>query len=102
MSNVSVWAKIPVHPGKRDEAVAVLSEHAVANAQGEEGTLMYLLQVDPNDDTAVYFYEVYRDRDALTAHGTSDGMKALAPKLAGLVSGRPELTVFESVGGKGL
>ena len=37
MSKVAVWAKIPVHPGKRDEAVAVLSEHAIANVQRQGG-----------------------------------------------------------------
>ena len=102
MSKVSVWAKIPLQPGKRDEAVAVLSEHAIANVQGEAGTLTYILHVDPKDDSALYFYELYADSDALATHGSSDGMKALGGLLAGLVSGRPELTFLEPVAGKGL
>ena len=102
MSKVSVWAKIPLQPGKRDEAVAVLSEHAIANVQGEEGTLAYILNVDPNDDSALYFYEIYADADALKTHGSSDGMKALGGLLAGLVAGRPELTILSPVAGTGL
>ena len=63
---VAVLAKIPAQPGKRDELVKAL-EAAIDNANTEAGTLLYILHVDPKDDSAVYFYELYTDQDALTA-----------------------------------
>jgi quinol monooxygenase YgiN len=101
MSQVSVIARIPAVPGKRAELIQALQQ-ALDNAAGEAGTLMYVLHEDVKDADAVWFYERYVDQAALDAHSTSDGMKALGPALAGLVAGRPELTILKPVGGKGL
>jgi quinol monooxygenase YgiN len=98
---VAVLAKIPTQPGKRDELVKAL-EAAIDNANTEAGTLLYILHVDPKDDSAVYFYELYTDQDALTAHSTSDRFKEIGASLRDLAGGRPELTVLKPVIGKGL
>jgi quinol monooxygenase YgiN len=50
----------------------------------------------------VWFYELYSDMDGLTAHGTSDAMKAIGPELTALMAGRPELTFLTPVRAKGL
>jgi quinol monooxygenase YgiN len=50
----------------------------------------------------VWFYELYRDGDALAAHGGSEAMKAMGPPLASLLAGRPELTFLTPVRAKGL
>lgn len=101
MSKISVIARIPALVGKRAELVQALQQ-ALDNVQGEEGTLMYILHEDVKDENALWFYELYADQAALDAHSTSPGMKALGPALAGLVAGRPELTIVKPVGGKGL
>ena len=41
-------------------------------------------------------------QEALTAHGTSDAFKALGAAVRDLAAGRPELTILDVVGGKGL
>ncbi|HEU4842305.1 MAG TPA: putative quinol monooxygenase [Ilumatobacteraceae bacterium] len=98
---VAVLAKIPAQPGKRDELVAAL--HAfIDNANTEAGTLLYILHTDAKDPDSVYFYELYTDQDALTAHGTSDTFKELGKGLRDLAGGRPELTILTPVIGKGL
>jgi len=98
---VAVLAKIPAQPGKRDELVKAL-EAAIDNANTEAGTLLYILHTDPKDENTVYFYELYTDQDALTAHGTSDRFKEIGAGLRDLAGGRPELTILTPVSGKGL
>jgi len=98
---VAVLAKIPALPGRRDELVAAL--HAfIDNANTEAGTLLYILHTDAKDPDSVYFYELYADQDALTAHGTSDAFKELGKGMRDLAGGRPELTILTPVVGKGL
>jgi quinol monooxygenase YgiN len=101
MSQVAVIAKIPAAPGQRDQLIAAL-QAALQTAQSEEGTLQYILHEDSKDPDLVWFYELYRDQDALTAHGSSDGMKAMGPSIAPFVGGRPEMTFLKPVAGKGL
>lgn len=98
---VAVLARIPAQPGRRDELVEKLHQ-AIANAEGEEGTKLYILHTDENDPDAVLFYELYADHDAFVAHGTSDAFKALGASLRDVAGGRPEITKLTPVIGKGL
>jgi quinol monooxygenase YgiN len=98
---VAMLARIPSLPGRRDELVAAL-QAAIDNAQGEEGTLLYLLHTNDADPDAVLFYELYSSEAALIAHGTSDAFKAIGASLRELAGGRPELTKLTPVAGKGL
>ncbi len=101
MSKPVVLAKLTAAPGKRDELVAVLSG-MVEHTKTEPGTELYALHVAKDDDVTVWFYERYTDDAAFAAHGTSDVMKGLGPKLKGLVGGAPELIHLTDVVAKGL
>jgi len=100
-STIAVLARLEAAPGKRAELVDALQQ-ALVNADDEPGTRIYLMHTDDSDDDAVWFYEMYADRDALDAHRSTDGFKALGAAIAGLVAGRPELTFLTPVGGKGI
>ncbi|HAP76838.1 MAG TPA: antibiotic biosynthesis monooxygenase [Acidimicrobiaceae bacterium] len=101
MSKLSVWARIPVQPGKRDAAVEVL-KGAIANTRSEDGTELYILLADPKDPDALFMYELYTDNDALVAHSSADWFKALGPQLGPLLAGAPSLQFLEPLDGKGL
>ena len=101
MSQVAVIAKIPAAPGQRDQLVAAL-QAALATAEQEPGTLRYILHEDAADADTLWFYEMYTDQDALTAHGTSDAFKALGAAMKPFMGGRPELNFLKPIGGKGL
>ncbi len=101
MSKVAVWVKLPIQPGKRDDAVAAI-QVAIDNVQSEDGTLLYLLHTDPKDEEVVYFYEMYTDQDALVAHSSAEWFKAFGPTLAPFLAGRPEMQFLAPVSGKGL
>jgi len=100
-SPVAVLARIPAQPGRRDELVAALQQ-AIDNAEGEEGTQLYILHTNDADPDAVMFYELYTDEAAMIAHGSSDKFKALGASLRDVAGGRPEITRLTPVGGKGL
>ncbi len=101
MTKVALVAKMTAAEGKRDDLVEALGR--LFDAVGvEEGTEVYALHLDAGDADVVWFYEVYRDMDSLTAHGTSDVMKAVGPELTSLMAGRPELTFLTPVRAKGL
>ena len=101
MTKVAVVAKMTAASGKRDELVEALGSLHEAVA-GEEGTEVYAVHLDAADADVVWFYELYRDGDALAAHGTSEAMKAIGPRLASVLAGRPELSFLTPVRAKGL
>jgi quinol monooxygenase YgiN len=101
MSELAVIAKLVTLPGKRDDVVAVLSA-MVDDVKAEVGTEVYALHTQNDDDVTIWFYERYVDKAALGVHGATDAMKALGPKLAGLLAGRPELTMLTPVAAKGV
>lgn len=101
MSKIGMWVKLDLQPGTRDQAVEIIQE-ALSAVESEPGTLVYVLNADPNDANVLYFYEAYTDQAALAAHGGADWFKAFGPKLAPVLAGRPTMTFLEALGGKGL
>lgn len=97
---ISVIAKATAQDGKRDELVAAFQE-LMDHVENEEGTLTYILVTDDQDENTVWFYEEYHDGDALAAHGASEAMKEIGPKLGAVLAGRPEVRVCTPVRRKG-
>lgn len=101
MSKVAIWARIPLKPGVRQEAAKAL-QVAIDAAHDEEGTLLYILHEDGADPDALFFYDLYADSDALTAHSVGEGMKAMGPILKEYGAGRAEMQILTPLIGKGL
>ena len=101
MTKVALVAKMTAAAGKRDELVEAFGTLYDAVAQ-EEGTEIYALHLDGGNEDVVWFYELYRDMDALTAHGTSEAMQAMGPVMGPLLAAQPELTFLTPVRAKGL
>ena len=100
MSLVSVIARIPCQPGRRDELVAALGDY-FPQVEAEDGTLLYAISTDNGDDDLVWVYELYTGDEALQAHSTSPAFQSLAGTLGGLLSGPPELHFCRPVRAKG-
>ena len=101
MSKVAIWVRISLRPGVREEAAKAL-QVAIDNANGEEGTLLYILHENAADPDALFFYDLYADADALTAHSSGEGMKVLGGILKEFGAGRPEMQMLTPIIGKGL
>ncbi len=101
MSKVSLIAKLPVKPGKRDELVAAFGPMMEA-VNDEAGTEIYILNLDQGDENVAWVYELYTDADGMTAHSSSDAMAALFGAIGDLIDGTPDLIMLTPALGKGL
>ena len=101
MGKVAVIAKMTAKEGRRDDLLEALKPLSAA-VQDEPGTEVYAVHTDAASPNDVWFYELYRDQDALIAHGTSEAMKAAGGALAELLDGRPELYFLGPEAAKGL
>lgn len=101
VGRIAVIAKLTARPGARDQLLAAL-EPLVGHARdGEEGTLVYIPHTEAEDPDAVWFYELYRDAEALGAHRSSPVMREVGAALAGLLAGPPEIHVLSPRPGAG-
>ena len=101
MSKVAAIAKLTAADGQRDALVKVMDQ-LVDAAEAEAGTEVYVLNLDNKDANVIWFYELYTDGDAFTAHGKSDTMKAIGSQLGGLVAGPVELNLLTPHRGAGV
>lgn len=101
MSKITLIAKLTAAEGKNEELEAVLQ--GVCDASVEEDGLEIYSAHKANDQEGIYyFFELYKDGDALAIHGKGDGMKAAMGKFGGLLGGAPEITLMTPVAAKGL
>ena len=97
---ITVVATIKLQEGKegafRQEAEKMVA-HVKANGPG---TLVYVLYQSTSDPTEFMFFETYSDQGAFSAHGASDSMRHFFGAMGGLVAGRPEIKMYNEIGGK--
>lgn len=101
MAKMAIVAKLTAREGKRDEILAAFDQLFPA-VEGEAGTEVYALHKDAGDENILWFYELYTDGDAATAHGQSEAMKATGAALRDLLDGRPDLVFLQPVRAKGI
>ena len=97
---VTVIAKLKVKSGDEpafQEAAQSMIAHVKDN---EPSTHTYVLHRATSDPTQFVFYEVYIDQAALAAHAGSEAMKSFLATTGPLLEGRPEIGLFEELGGK--
>jgi quinol monooxygenase YgiN len=101
MSKVSLIAKLPTKPGRRDDLVAAFGPMIEA-VNEEAGTEVYILNLDDGDENVAWVYELYTDSDGMAAHSSSEAMGALFGALGDLLDGAPDLIMLTPAVGKGL
>jgi quinol monooxygenase YgiN len=63
----------------------------------EPGALLYQLTKSRSDANTYKVLEVYKDQDALAAHGGTDYFKDLGRKMGPFMAGRPEVEILDAV-----
>ena len=101
MGAVAEIARITSLPGKRADLLEVLAD-MVEQANDEAGTEIYICHAAADDDVTVWMYEHYVDQAARDAHGSSEAMQSIGPRVAPLLGGAPELIRLVPVAGKGM
>ena len=98
---IAVYVKLTAPEGKGAELVAAFSELYPAPLDAEAGTELHAIHQAQDDPAIVFFYELYSDADAHKAHSEGAALKAVLPKLGGLVAGPPEMIIAEPKHAKG-
>jgi autoinducer 2-degrading protein len=87
---VVLHVTIQVKPEHRAEFLEVVRYDAEHSEKDEPGCLRFDVIQDRDDPLRFYFYEVYRDDAALTAHRDSPHFKYYAEKSKDWVAAPPE------------
>ncbi len=85
MAKVSMLARLVTQDGKGDELVAAF-DGLFRQVEDEPGTELYVLNRSTSDPNVFWFYELYRDADALGAHGSSEAMQKAATAFGPLIA----------------
>ena len=93
---LALIAKLNVAEGKEADFEAHMLGLAAQVRANEPGNEMYTLCKDADGNYVVL--ELYKDEEALAAHGASDHFKAAGAGFKGLMAGAPELSKLEVVG----
>ena len=99
-NKVAIFAKLQAPDGKGAELESAIWA-SIEEINHEEGTELYIVHHSEKEPDVVRLYELYRDRDAKSAHATGQALKELGRSLKGLLTSAPELIVTHVIGGKG-
>ncbi|MCG8590215.1 MAG: antibiotic biosynthesis monooxygenase [Proteobacteria bacterium] len=92
----AIVAKLLVQAGKEAEFEKVALELAAQVEANEPGNQCYKLCKSADGD--YFFVELYDSAEAMAAHRDMPHMKEAGPKFAGVMAGRPEITVLDVIG----
>jgi len=93
--------QLTARPGQRDEVLRVLRNY-LNTLDGEPGTTLVTVALDPGEDEVIWMWEEFADAAAVQAHFEHDFFRALQLELADLLASpvlvRPMTPVARRVG----
>ena len=101
MSKISLIAKLTAAEGRTAELEEAIRA-VVAAGDEEDGLEVYSAHAPDDDPGVFYFFEIYRNDEAMAVHGKGERMAAAMGAFAGLLGARPELIKMTPVEAKGL
>ncbi|HEV2366150.1 MAG TPA: putative quinol monooxygenase [Caulobacteraceae bacterium] len=94
---IGIVATLKVQEGKGAEFEAVFKELAAAVRKNEPGNQLYQLTKSRAEPNTYKVLELYKDQEALTAHGSTDHFRELGRKMGPCMAGRPEIEYLDTV-----
>ena len=94
---IGIVATIKVQEGKGADFEAVFLELTGKVRANEPGNLLYQLTRSRTEATTYKVIELYKDQDAVTAHGGSEYFRDLGRKMGAFMAGRPEIEYLDAV-----
>lgn len=79
-------------PGNRD-AVIKLCRSMIAPSRAEAGCISYKFYQNVADENEFFFYEEWKDQNAIDAHNNSAHYRDFSPKFASLITGNAGVVV---------
>src|SRR5512134_381269 len=96
MTMLAMWVKARIKPELRQKFLKAIEVDALGSERDEAGCLRFNVLQDAQDDNVYYFYEVYRDQQALDAHRETPHFKAWLAVRDSLRS-EPEVVVCQTL-----
>jgi quinol monooxygenase YgiN len=96
--SIGVIATLRIQADKTAEFEAFFGDLARQVRANEPGNLAYQLTRSRTEPNTYKVLELYQDQDALTHHGGTDYFKAMGPKFAAVLAGRPDIEYLDGVG----
>ncbi len=94
---IGIVATLKVQEGKGPDFEAVFLELAGKVRANEPGNVFYQLTKSRAEADTYKVLELYKDQDALTAHGQTDHFKDLGRKMGAFMAGRPDVEYLDAV-----
>ena len=94
---IGVIATLRVQDGKTAEFERVFAGLAAAVRANEAGNIAYQLCRSRSEANTYKVLELYRDEEALKAHGAADHFKAAGPALGAVLAGRPDVEYLDAL-----
>jgi quinol monooxygenase YgiN len=94
---ICIVATLTTVEGKGPVLEEIMIDMAAKVKANEPGCFLYQLAKSRDEANVYKVLEVYAAQDAMEAHMASEHFKALGPKLAGLLTGRPKLEILDGV-----
>jgi quinol monooxygenase YgiN len=98
-SRISQLAKFKLNMEKETEGLQALKDLCSAVEQNEPGVLAYVCHRSAKNPDELVFFEVYKDEEALKAHGKTPHMGKMRAAFATLFRLPVEVTRLDRVGG---
>ena len=86
--------RITCTAGMRASLLDMLNTYA-DGLQEEPGTELLVVSVDPDDDSIVWLYEMFKDEDAENAHRSSAGFATMMEQMPAFLAGPPAILRME-------
>jgi quinol monooxygenase YgiN len=86
-------AKLTLHPGKREEATALLA----ASSKNMPGCFSYVIAADARDANVLWVTEVWESRASHDASLTLRAVQAAIPKMKSLMAGFEKVAETEPI-----
>lgn len=90
----SILTHLTIQPQHVDEFITLIREHAHESLRDEPGTLGFAVIQDENTPNRFYIHETYVDEAAFQAHMQGEIGKRNFPRIAALVSGKLDNSIF--------
>lgn len=92
---IIVTGSVVVRDGALQEALAVSLEH-VRRSRLEPGCLSHAVHQDTENPRRLFFFEEWRDREALRVHFAAPASRDFVKSLSALCDAPPTLQIFEA------
>jgi quinol monooxygenase YgiN len=94
---IGIVAVLKVQDGKGPDFEQIFLELTAKVRANEPGNVLYQLTKSRADGNTYKVIELYKDQDAVAAHGASEHFKDLGRKMGAFLAGRPEIEYLDAV-----